>query len=765
MNLFSRICTIAAVMALPAVLLSCSDDPIEDDPYIPSNEIDEPVPVPVPIPVQKRSVELLSGPVSDYMNGDTAHISIKTVPWDLLQTVPDSLYLADTLGVESSSCHVAGMELCPEDSTWRIGALLDSGDSSCVRLCISLEDTLLMTEPFTVRLLPDPVPEGSIRLVSGPVSAYYGSDTAVIRIKTVPWDMLQENPDTLFMTDTLGAEIPNCLLTGVEFSPEDSTWLIGARLKSGSSAAVRLCVDWNDSILTTAPVTVRKITDGMPTIRVDGRSLTRSGNSYSTVMPTVTDFSKMPLAVSTTWDSVMLGDVKLGKTAVDVDMSMPLELYAWKYDVCQKLTVQVRNTGLPVVRITTPKSVTSKTVWVTDCRIRIELPDGTVDLEDTLSVRGRGNNTWNFAKKPYALRMNGRTKVLDMPKHKRWILLANYKDRTLMRNDATFWLSKHSGLNYTIDGRFVELVLNGKHVGNYYLCEQAKIDKNRIAISEPDPLNAGSSGYLMEIDTYYDDDLAELKKTGVDTRYYGFRSGSFNLPYIFKQPDMEDMTQEAYNYLKNYINSFEAILKNDTKLKNHEYEKYLDVDQAIDYVLVEELAGNHDFYNTWPAAGPHSTYLYLDAAGEGKLCFGPGWDFDYHTYMPSRSSGWIGLTAHKEQQQGGWPWGGGWGGGWGNQNDDYYFYFLLKDPKFKKRLQERWNAQKGTFKQLTEYIDSMAVVLRDSEAANYAVWGAINNPNGDENEDQNLTFQNAINRMKDGFLKRWDWMDKNIPNL
>ena len=253
--------------------------------------------------------------------------------------------------------------------------------------------------------------------------------------------------------------------------------------------------------------------------------------------------------------------------------------------------------------------------------------------------------------------------------------------------------------------------------------------------------------------------LNELKKTGVDTRYFGFKSKSFNLPYIFKQPDMEDMTQEAYNYLKNYINSFEAILKNDTKLKNHEYEKYLDVDQAIDYVLVEELAGNHDFYNTWPAAGPHSTYLYLDAAGEGKLCFGPGWDFDYHTYMPSRSSGWIGLTAHKEQQQGGW-------GGWNNQqNDDYYFYFLLKDSKFKKRLQERWNAQKGTFKQLTEYIDSMAVVLRDSEAANYAVWGAINNPNGDENEDQNLTFQNAINRMKDGFLKRWDWMDKNIPNL
>ena len=60
-----------------------------------------------------------------------------------------------------------------------------------------------------------------------------------------------------------------------------------------------------------------------------------------------------------------------------------------------------------------------------------------------------------------------------------------YKDRTLMRNDAAFWLSKQTDLPYTIRGQFVELVFNGKHVGNYYLCEQAKIDGNRIDIDDP----------------------------------------------------------------------------------------------------------------------------------------------------------------------------------------------------------------------------------------------------------------------------------------
>ena len=607
----------------------------------------------------------------------------------------------------------------------------------------------------------NPVKDGSIELLSGPISAYVSGDTARIRIKTVPWDLLQDDPSILYVTDNAqGTESKSCYITGMSYSTADSAWHVGAKLKTGISSDVRLCIDLDGNLLMTEQFTVKRITDNMPDVKIEGRSLPKTGNDYLVILPDITDFSKLMLTVSTTWDSVKLGNMRLGSTGVEVDLSKPLELYAWKYDVCQKLTVQARNTGLPIVRITTPLPINSKTEWVTDCRIRIELPDGTVDLEDTLSVRGRGNNTWTLAKKPYALRMNGRTKVLGMHKHKRWILLANYKDRTLMRNDAAFWLSKHSGLNYTIDGQFVELVMNGKHVGNYYLCEQAKIDKNRIAITEPDPLNAESSGYLMEIDTYYDDDLAELQKTGADTRFFGFKSQGFNLPYNFKQPDMEDMTQESYDYLVNYINRFEAVLKNDSKLFSHEYEKYLDVDQAIDYALVEELVGNHDFYNTWPVAGPHSTYLYLDAADpEGRLTFGPGWDFDYHTFMPSRSTGWVGLTAHKEQQQGGW-------GGWNNQqNDDYYFYFLLKDPKFKKRLQERWNAQKGTFKQLTEYVDSMAVVLRDSETANYAVWGPINNPNGDENEDKDLSFQEAVDRLKEGFLMRWSWMDQNIPEL
>ena len=92
-----------------------------------------------------------------------------------------------------------------------------------------------------------------------------------------------------------------------------------------------------------------------------------------------------------------------------------------------------------------------------------------------------------------------------MPKHKRWVLLANWMDRTLMRNRVAFKLGECTQLDWTPRGEYVELVLNGKHLGNYLLCEQIKVDENRVNIAEIDAESEDvSGGYLMELDTYFD---------------------------------------------------------------------------------------------------------------------------------------------------------------------------------------------------------------------------------------------------------------------
>ena len=135
--------------------------------------------------------------------------------------------------------------------------------------------------------------------------------------------------------------------------------------------------------------------------------------------------------------------------------------------------------------------------------------------------------------------------------------------------------------------------------------------------------------------------------------------------------------------------------------------------------------------------GPHSAYLYKQPGG--KLYTGPMWDFDYHTFVPNRAKMWAGA------------------------NKTMYYPALLKDEKFRERLVERWNAQKEALKGLPEYLDQMADIIRESESVNHRMW-PINPPQA-ENGDEQLSFQQAVDRMKQAFLDKWEWMDKNIGNL
>lgn len=439
--------------------------------------------------------------------------------------------------------------------------------------------------------------------------------------------------------------------------------------------------------------------------------------TFTVTVPTSTDFGQTRISYSYSASEIYADGVLLPQSGATLDLSRPVKLTITCLNVTKDYTLVARNTGLPVVRITTPggRDITSKTIWMEGADIKIELPDGTVDLEGKMSIRGRGNSTWNYPKKPYAIKLDEKSEVLGMPKHKRWVLLANWKDRTLLRNDAAFWLSKHTGLDYTVKGQFVELELNGTHKGNYYLCEQIKIDKNRV--------NVGKGGVLMELDTYYD----EVNK---------FHSPYFNLPWQFKEPDEDELTQEQFAEFKKFVTELEALLMDEKRVRNHEYEKYLDVDSAIDFMFVNELATNTDFYSSWPSAGPHSCYMYKDKGG--ALMTGPVWDFDYHGFLPGLANQWAGATK------------------------TLYYKALYKDEKFRNRMYEKWEEEKPVLQKLPDYIDEMAEKIRLSEAINHNMWPIVNNP---ENGDETMSHADAVERIKEGFTKKLDWMDKHLRDL
>jgi hypothetical protein len=454
-------------------------------------------------------------------------------------------------------------------------------------------------------------------------------------------------------------------------------------------------------------------------------------STFTALLPTETDFSSLEVNFATEAVLIRTGNRDLSANNQGMDLREPLVVRFIKNGVYQDYVICARNTGLPVVRIETPskKPITSKEVWMQGATIRIERPDGTVDYEGKTEIRGRGNSTWNwYPKKPYALRLEEKGEILSMPSHKRWVLLANWKDRTLLRNDAAFWLSRHTGLPYTVRGQYVELVLNGVHQGNYYLCEQIKLNKNRVNVEKMDPKETDpvkiTGGYLLEIDTYHDE-----KNKFIFPRL-------FNLPWMVKEPDEDELSDAAFQYIQDWIENLEKLLKDANQVKAHAYEEFLDVDTAIDYLIVEELTGNNDFYNTWPWPGGHSVYLYKERGG--KLYSGPVWDFDYHVFCPQFTRQWVGATK------------------------TLFYPALLKDEKFRARLVERWEMYKNDLKGLPEYIDAQADNIRVSEGLNHAQWPIVNNP---ENGDEDMSFQQAVDRIKQAFLDKWTWMDANIRNL
>ena len=168
---------------------------------------------------------------------------------------------------------------------------------------------------------------------------------------------------------------------------------------------------------------------------------------------------------------------------------------------------------------------------------------GSVISENKLRIRGRGNATWTYPKKPYKLKLDSKANLLGMGEDKDWVLLANYCDKTLMRAGIAFKLSKLMNFPWTVKDRFVEVVINGEYLGNYQLVEGIKQASHRVDIPK--------DGFLFERDGYY----LEEPRYFVTSRNYG---------YSFKNPDPEDnLTDAQWNYIKNRMDEFEAVLASD----------------------------------------------------------------------------------------------------------------------------------------------------------------------------------------------------------
>lgn len=222
-------------------------------------------------------------------------------------------------------------------------------------------------------------------------------------------------------------------------------------------------------------------------------------------------------------------------------------------------------------------------------------------------IKGRGNSTWDFPKKPYKLKFDEKIDLFGNGKAKTWTLIANYCDQSLMRNYLAYGLGNlFSDYIYATSTQYVELYLNNEYLGLYLVCEQCEIGKNRIDISQDEDIN---TGYLLELDFRIYDEGATL-----DLDYFEVDG----IPYAIKDPDTEDdfYTLEYTKYIKDYVSkAYDAVLSHDYE----EVKKYLDINSFVYSYIIYELFGNVDVkFSSW--------YLYKDK--DGLLVSSPIWDFD-----------------------------------------------------------------------------------------------------------------------------------------
>ena len=100
-------------------------------------------------------------------------------------------------------------------------------------------------------------------------------------------------------------------------------------------------------------------------------------------------------------------------------------------------------------------------------------------------ITSHGNSSWGYSKKkPYNFKLPQKADLYGMGKAKKWMLIANYLDHSMMRNYFTMELSKMTGMEYIIDSTFVDLYADGSYRGTYQLCERIQIQKKRLDIRD-----------------------------------------------------------------------------------------------------------------------------------------------------------------------------------------------------------------------------------------------------------------------------------------
>lgn len=324
-------------------------------------------------------------------------------------------------------------------------------------------------------------------------------------------------------------------------------------------------------------------------------------------------------------------------------------------------------------------------------------------------VKGRGNSTWGYPKKPYRLKLSKKAEICGFGKAKNYVLLANHIDPTLMLNSVAFKIGRLLELPFTNHAIPVDVVLNGNYKGSYLLTEQIEVKENRVDLDE-------NNSVMWELDSYWDDEPK-------------FKSTAFNLPVMVKDPDL---TTEQFEYWKKDFNAFATQFAKEPLAENT-YVDLIDIESVAKYLITFNLVHNMEIN--------HPKSIFLHKEGNGKYVMGPIWDFDwaydyegtnkhfgrYNTPLFSSNMNGVGTA---------------------------FFQRFLQDSRVKAIYKKTWQDFKNNkLDALLQYVDDYAAMLKPSVERNSELW------------DNTKSFNDKVKELKNWLKGRASYIDGEVSKL
>ena len=351
-------------------------------------------------------------------------------------------------------------------------------------------------------------------------------------------------------------------------------------------------------------------------------------------------------------------------------------------------TVCLRQSSLPSLRLTLNGTTLDQIHQDKDVKYPgndLVLTDGDDVLTGAVEIKGRGNSTWReYAKKPYQIKFSKKTSVLGMPAAKKWILLANASDDSMIRTRLVYDAAEQMDFPFVTEYQYVDLWIDGQYLGVYLLGEKAEIGKGRLNLQDP-------AGAMFELDNGF----------ATDEDHYFFE-GRLNSYFALKE-----IVEEDDGHIQQAMTNFQtAMTRLTTALTSQGWEnlslsqlnEMIDVDSLARYYLMNEYVLNGESFFT-------SFFWYQDGASD-VLHVGPLWDFD--TCMGNKNEKVTDYNA---------------------SSTSVLMKKMLNIPAFYQRVQELYARYKPLLTGMAGQVDGLRDEIGVSADLNYLRWSTLGTAN------------------------------------